>query len=177
MHRIRRVSLCLFAAVCLGGTALAEDAATPQQQVARLLGQGLDRSHERLRAKYVFLPFALVLRKGGEVEQYGGHSGDELDAATPDTLDVDPAKLLADLQQRVAREAKSPGDVVAVGFFLDTEVKLPNGRDSEAIEAELEHQSGFCETVFEPYGHVDGQDLAYGAQITTKRTGAVFPCK
>jgi hypothetical protein len=177
MHRIGRVSLCLLAAVGLSATALAEDAATPQQQVALLLGQGLAHSHERLRAKYVFLPFALVLRKGGAIEQLGGHSGGELDAATAETLDVDPAQVLADLQQSVARESKTRGDVVAVGFFSDTEIKLPDARDSKAIEAELEHRSGLCQTVFEPYGFVDGQDLATAAQITTKRKGVVFGCK
>jgi len=176
MHRIGRISLSLLAAACLGAPALAEDPATPEQAIARLLGQGLSHSHGRLRVKFTFQPFALVLRKGGAIEQLGGHSGDELDVQQDDRLFRDPTKVLADLQQQVATEVKTKGDVVAVGFFSAAEIKLPSGRDSDAIQADLETAGGSCTTVFEPYQWIDDETPGFDAQIRTKRKGTIFPC-
>ena len=176
MHRIARISLSLLAAAGLGASARAEQAQTPEQAISRLLGQGLGRAHDRLHAKYAFLPFALVLHKDGTVEQIGPGSGDIFDAQQDDTLEQDPAKVLAELQQQVIKESKTRADVVAVGFFSDTEIKLPDGSDSQAIQAEMEHAAGGCTTVYEPFNFMNDQSLAYGAQIRTKRKGIVFPC-
>ena len=184
MHRIGRVSLCLLvaagAAACAGGTAALEaPPATPQQGLDRLLKEGLFRSQQRLQAKYLFLPFALRLGKDGSVDMLGGRSGDIFDAQTSDTPEQNPAKLLAGLQQQVAKQAKTGRDIVAVGFFSDAQVKLPNGGDSEAIQADLEHSSGLCETVFEPYDWISDQSLSFGQQIRSPRegAGAVFSCR
>ena len=183
MHRIALLALALLAAACQGGSPVTRPIATvdvatasPPQAIDRVLSEGLEHAHQRLAAKYSFQPFALVLRKDGEIAQILGMSGDVLDVQTPDTLYVDPAKTMANLQRHVETEVKTRGDVVAVGFFLDTEVKLPNGSDSRAIEAELEHAAGSCATVFQPYGWVDVDSLAFAAQIKTTRKGTIFPC-
>jgi hypothetical protein len=55
-------------------------------------------------------------------------------------------------------------------------LKLPDGSDSDAIQAEMEHVSGYCADVFLPYGRVDGA-LTYGDEISTKGEGLVFRCK
>ena len=177
MPRIARLPLCLLAALA-AGPALSQDAAAPapEQAISRLLGEGLEHAHQRLDAKYALQPYALVMRKGGAIVQIGGHSGDELDSQTPDTLYRDPAQVLAELQKQVATEVKQKADVVAVGFFSIAEIKLPSGEDSSAIQAELEGAAGGCTTVYEPYGFLEDQTLAYGAQIRTKRKGTIFPC-
>jgi len=178
MHRIAPLTLLALAAIACAPAPdpSAAGAPAPDAAIARLLGEGIEHAHQRLGAKYAFQPYALVLNKGGAIEQLGGHSGDELDKQNPDRLFRDPTKVLADLQQQVAKEVKTGNDVVAVGFFSDVYIKLPNGSDSRAIQADLEGAAGGCETVYEPYGWVDVDSLAFGAQIKARRKGTIFPC-
>jgi len=175
LHSIAALGLGLSA--CAGAPVQVDPARTPEQQMERLLTEGLNQALEQVQAQYELLPFALVLHRDGSTEKLGGGSTDPLDTTNSQvSMAPDPAKLLAGLEQRVAREAKDRGDVTAVGFFSDTEVKLPSGQEKGAVRAGIEHASGACEEVFAPIGRV-GNDVVYDARITEKRRGVVFTCK
>ena len=123
-----------------------------------------------------FLPFAVIQHADGRIERILGPTGDELDALDTPELQGDPARALSLLERRVESEAKAKGDFQVVGVFSDDDVKLPDGRKSDAIQAEMEHVSGYCANVFLPYGRVENT-LSYGEQISAAGQGLVFRCQ
>jgi hypothetical protein len=175
-HRIGGIALFLVAAACGADAARAQEASTPQQQVERVVREGVGYAKIQLEQEFSFLPFALLEHADGRIERILGPTGDELDPLDTPEQQADPARALRRLERRVAREAKEKGDLRVVGIFSDAEVKLPDGSDSDAIQAEMEHVSGYCADVFLPYGRVVNT-LSWGNEISTKGEGLVFRCK
>jgi hypothetical protein len=174
-HRTGGIALFLLSTVSWTHGVRAEEASTPQQQVDRILREGIVHAKTQLEQEFSFLPFALMQHADGRIERILGPTGDELDPLDAPEQEADPARALKGLEERVAREAKAKGDLRVVGIFSDTEVKLPNGSDSDAIQAEMEQVSGYCADIFVPYGRVVNT-LTYGDEISTKGKGLVFRC-
>ena len=175
-HRSGGIPLFLFAAACWVDGARAQEAATPQQQVDQIVREGVGYAKVQLEQEFSFLPFAVIQHADGRIERILGPTGDELDALDTPDLQGDPARALTLLERRVEREAKAKGDFRVVGIFSDDDVKLPDGRQSDAIQAEMEHVSGYCANVFLPYGRVENT-LSYGEQISAAGQGLVFRCR
>jgi hypothetical protein len=165
-----------IAAACLAGGARAQEAATPQQQVDAVVKEGITYARAQIEQMFQFLPFAIVVHADGRSERIGGPTGAELDPVDAPEEEADPARALGELKRRVEREAKAEGDFRVVGIFSDTEVKLPDGKTSDAIQAGVEHVSGCCTDVFLPYGRVVN-GLAWGDPISSKGKGLVFSCR
>lgn len=175
-HRTGGIALFLFAAACWTHGARAEEASTPQQQVDRIVREGVVYAKTQLEQEFSFLPFALIQHADGRIERILGPTGAELDALDTPELQDDPNRALSLLELRVEREAKAKGDFSVVGIFSDDDVKLPDGRQSDAIQAEMEHVSGYCADIYLPYGRVENT-LSYGNEISTQGAGLVFRCK
>jgi len=175
-YRVGGIPLFLFAVVCLATGAGAQEKAMPQQQVDRILRQGLVTAKTQLEQEFSFLPFAVLEHADGRIETILGPTGAELDPLDTPEQQTRPGWALEQLERRVAREAKTKGDLRVVGIFSDAEVKLPDGSDSDAIQAEMEHVSGYCADVFLPYGRVVNT-FTYGDEIRAAGKGLVFRCK
>jgi hypothetical protein len=176
MHRAAGIPILLFAVACLVAAAGAQESATPQQQVDGVVRQGLLTAKTQLEQEFSFLPFAVLEHADGRIETLLGPTGDELDPLDTPELQADPARALEQLQRRVEREAKTRGDLRVIGIFSDDDVKLPDGTVSDAIQAEMEHVSGYCKDIFLPYGR-EVNNLTYGQEISTPGKGLVFRCK
>ena len=174
--RIAGIPLFLFAAACWAHPAGAQEAVTPQQQVDRIVREGVGYAKTQLEQEFSFLPFAVIQHADGRIERIFGPTGDELDALDTPELQGDPARALSLLERRVEREAKAKGDFRVVGVFSDDDVKLPDGHESDAIQAEMEHVSGYCANVYLPYGRVENA-LSYGEEISAAGQGLVFRCQ
>jgi len=175
-HRVVGIPLFLFAVACLAAGAGAEEQATPQQQVDRVVRQGLVTAKTQLEQTFSFLPFAVLEHADGRIETIPGPTLSEIDPLDTPEQQANPGWALEQLERRVTREAKANKDLRVVGIFSDAEVKLPDGSDSDAIQAEMEHVSGYCADVFLPYGRVENT-LTYGDEIRTKGRGLAFRCK
>jgi hypothetical protein len=171
------VVLWFFVLSCSAATGPAQQAATPQAEVERLLNEGMDIARRQLQAHFEFLPFAYVQHADGRVELISGPRGLELDPVRAPELEQDPAEALSELSQRVAREAAAARDFRVVGIFSDTQIVLRDGQRSDAIQAGMEHASGYCTEVYTPYGQLIGGELTFGEPVTTARRGAVFTCQ
>ena len=171
-----RILLAGVAAACIAGPARAQEAATPQQQVDAVVKQGVTSAKTQIEQMFAFLPFAIIVHADGRSERMRGPTGDELDPVDAPEQEADPGRALEELNQRVAREAKAKGDFRVVGIFSDAEVKLPDGKQSDAIQASMEHVSGYCTDVFVPYARVVN-DLSWGDPISSKGKGVVFSCR
>ncbi len=175
-RRTGRILLAGLATACLAGGARAQEAATPQQQVDAVVKEGVTYAKTQIQQMFQFLPFAIIVHADGRTEQIRGPTGAELDPVDAPEQEVDPGRALGELNRRVAREAKVKGDFRVVGIFSGAEIKLPDGRPSDAIQASVEHVSGYCTDVFLPYGRVVN-GLAWGDPISSQGKGVVFSCK
>jgi hypothetical protein len=175
-HRAGGIALFVFSTACCSAGARAADASTPQQQVERVVKEGVASAKTQLEQEFSFLPFALLEHADGRIERILGPTGNVLGPLDTPEQQADPAWALRQLERQVAREAKASGDLRVVGIFSDAEVKLPDGSDSDAIQAGMEHVSGYCADVFLPYARVVNS-LTYGDEISTKGEGLVFRCK
>jgi len=171
-----RILLAGVVAACLAGAARAQEAATPQQQVDAVVKEGVTYARTQIEQMFQFLPFAIIVHADGRSERIRGPTGAELDPVDAPEQEADPAWALSELSRRVAREAKAKGDFRVVGIFSDAAVKLPDGKPSDAIQASMEHASGYCTDVFVPYARVVN-DLTWGDPISSKGKGLVFSCK
>lgn len=178
VRRNRRggIPLFLFAALLGADGAGAQDTPTAQQQVEGIVREGVAYAKIQLEQEFSFLPFAVIQHADGRIERLLGPTGAELDALDTPELQADPDRALSLLELRVERLAKAKGDFSVVGIFSDDDVKLPDGRQSDAIQAEMEHVSGYCADVYLPYGRVEST-LTYGEQISEPGQGLVFRCK
>jgi hypothetical protein len=174
MDRLGPVTLLALA--CLAGAAAAQPAATPQQQVDAVVKDGVAYAKTQIEQTFSFLPFAIVVHADGRSERMRGPTGDELDPLDTPEQSADPGWALQQLNERVRRAAKETNDLRLVGIFSDAEVKLPDGRASDAIQASMEHASGYCTDVFVPYSRVEN-DLVWGDPISSPGKGVAFSCK
>jgi hypothetical protein len=171
-----RILLAGLAAACLAGAARAQEAATPQQQVDAVVKEGVTYAKTQIEQMFSFLPFAIVMHADGRTERFRAPTGDELDPVDAPEQEADPGWALEQLNRRIAREATVKGDFRVVGIFSNAEVALPDGKQSDAIQASMEHASGYCTDVFLPYARVVN-DLTWGDPISSKGKGLVFSCK
>jgi len=171
-----RILLAGVVAACLAGAARAQEAATPQQQVDAVVKEGVTYARTQIEQMFQFLPFAIIVHADGRSERIRGPTGAELDPVDAPEQEADPGWALSELSRRVAREATAKGDFRVVGIFSDAEVKLPDGKPSDAIQASMEHASGYCTDVFVPYARVVNE-LTWGDPISSKGKGLVFSCK
>jgi hypothetical protein len=176
-HRIGGIPLFVLAAACSATGAGAQQAATtPKEQVDRIVREGMVTARTQLDQEFSFLPFAVLEHADGRVETILGPTGDELDPLDTPELQADPARAQKQLERRVVREAKTRGDLRVIGIFSDDDVKLADGTVSDAIQADMEHVSGYCVDIFLPYGR-EVNNLTYGKEISTPGKGLVFRCK
>jgi len=110
-----------------------------------------------------------VLRDDGEVELVRAPEV-ELVPAVEGHAD-DPAKALEGVVEKL-RASKS--DYRAVAIFSDVSIAM-HGKQTDAIQAGLEHVSGYCVDVFTPYGRMVQNEPVYGEPVSAKRQGKVFP--
>ena len=135
MHRGSGVALLLLAAAVGAREGRAQDAAAAKQQVDEILRDGLSYAKTQIEQEFSFLPFAVIRHADGRIERILGPTGDELDPLDTPELQAHPERALEQLQRRVQQQAKARGDFQVVGIFSDAEVKLPDGADSDAIQA------------------------------------------
>lgn len=176
----RRVGAALLVLATTGwaAAALAQPADGAKQPIESVLREGIGTAKIQIEQTFSFDPFAVVEHSDGRLETLAGQSGGKwLEPIDSPELQADPKLALEQLRRRVKRLAEEKGDLAAVGIFIDDDVKLPDGSDSDAIHAELEQVSGSCVDVFVPYGR-SGENVEYGDEIREKGDGGlVFRCR
>ena len=71
--------------------------------------------------------------------------------ADPGDEDVQPAELLAFLEMSL-RQGVTEGKYRAIALFVDVRVEVPGQVEkTDAVQAGLEHRTGYCVDVFLPY--------------------------
>ena len=85
-----------------------------------------------------------------------------------------PADQLVVLLEAGLRERAASGTLRASAVFVDVIIALA-GVESEALQARLEHVSGYCVDVFLPYERSETGETRFREPITNARDGTVFP--
>lgn len=149
-----------FAPVVVGGTEM-----DPKEEVESLLNEGFPFAQQQLAEHGEFYPFAFALTTEGKAAAVGAHTGEE----RPDS-----AAVLSFLVKGL-RKAARDGQYRAVALFVDVRVVGPGGDGkTDAVQAGLEHESGYCVDVFLPYEERPDGTVAYGELFASPREGSVF---
>jgi hypothetical protein len=139
-----------------------EQSEAAKAQVEALMNEGFDFAHRMLLEHGEFHPFAVVASCEGELRHVAGWDGRELP----------PGIELLDLISRGLRE--EAGELLAVALFSNVAV---GSRETEshgdAVQAALEHSSGYAVNVYLPYVSADGV-LDLGEVFAAPRVPTVF---
>ncbi len=141
------------------------DPENAKSEVETLLNQGLPFAEQLLDEKGQFFPFAFALDSDGDPIAVGADPGDE---------DVQPAELLAFLEMSL-RQGVTEGKYRAIALFVDVRVEVPGQVEkTDAVQAGLEHKTGYCVDVFLPYEKQDDDSVVYGDLFAGPRQSSVF---
>lgn len=106
-----------------------------------------------LREYGEFYPYGGYVKPDGEIVHVGAKSGH---------TDHPKSQELIDLLQGSFREMARAKQCKATAIICDVKVKLPDSdRKSDAIQACLDHESGYSVKVFFPYELIAGE-IVYG---------------
>lgn len=174
-----RIAVCI-AALCHAaaaapdeGTAPAATAApektaaptAPETDVRELMNYGVALARQILRDHTGFHPFAFVLDTDGKIGQ----------VALSEGRDHEGTVLLTTLGE-LLRARAGGGRYRAVAIMADVHI-AHDGEETDAIQAGLEHASGYCTNVYFPYERSDEGTLTLAEAISSTRKGTVFgPC-
>ncbi len=162
-----RVFACVlamaFASPALG---VETEAPTPEKELQRLLQEGNARAKADLEAGVHFLAFAYVKHRDGEVRVVDTPAMKGVGTSHERYKRV-PSEALDELLKKLRDGQEGAGGYRAVAIFTDDEVRI-EGKKTSAIQAGLEHESGYCVNVFTPYGRVM-RELVFGKQVSSKR--------
>ncbi len=147
-------------------------ALTPQQELQRLLREGNVRARDQVEAGIEFLPYAYVKLRDGSVRVV-----DPPRQMKRQANERVPDEAFADLLEKLEEERKASGGFRAVAIFTDDEVKI-EGRKTFAVQAGLEHESGFCLDVFTPYRRMARGEVVHRKAVSSQRPeGLILDCK
>ncbi|MDJ0848139.1 MAG: hypothetical protein QNK04_07170 [Myxococcota bacterium] len=143
-----------------------------EQQLERLARAGRARARDHLEVGNQFAAFALVMERDGRVRR--------VESPLTSTGGVgerrrvnDPTRAYAELVEEL-RANRS--DYQAVGIFAVASVAVA-GRQTRAVKAGLEHESGTCEQRVVPFRRSAARRLTHGEPVRSKREGEVFDCR
>ncbi len=157
-----------LASTALGKAFAKEKAApTPQQELQQLLHEGNARARDSLEAGIEFLAFAYEKHRDGEVRVVNAPAAKGASHTSHRGFQRVPSQALDELVKKLRDEQAAAGGYRAVAIFTDDEVRI-EGKKTSAIQAGLEHESGYCVNVFTPYGRVM-RELVFGKQVSSKR--------
>ncbi len=164
-----RTLFCILA-IALASPAFGEEkqAPTPQQELERLLREGNARAKASLEAGVDFLAFAYVKHRDGEVRVVDAPALKGASHTTHRGFQRVPSKALDELVKKLRDGQEAAGGYRAVAIFTDDEVRI-EGKKTSAIQAGLEHESGYCVNVFTPYGRLLEAELVYGKSVSSER--------
>jgi hypothetical protein len=166
---------CAIALAMLLVTSAAAEESTPEQQVEALLRVGLAHAKDMLEGGQEFDPYAYVARSNGSTARIEG--ADEYadpNLTGPGGGEIGPEKALERIVQKLTSEQRKAADLVTIGIFVDTDIKLPKLGETSAVQARMEHESGFCTDVYYPYSRLVEDELVFGHPVSTHNDGAVF---
>lgn len=169
---MRALSLFITVATLFAGAAIADDR-TPVEQVEGLLKLGLAHAKDILEGGEEFDPFAYVAHSDGSTARVGG-TGVIDDGNTQSGAEIGPEAAIERIEKQLVAERESRGDLVTIGIFADTEIKLPKLGTTSAVQARMEHESGYCTDVYYPYSRLSEGELVFGRAVSTHNDGAVF---
>jgi hypothetical protein len=169
---MRVLSLLVAMSMVLAGSAVADDR-TPIEQVEQLLKVGLAHAKDILEGGAEFDPYAYVARSNGSTDRVGGENRFG-GGNTPGGEEIGPEAAIEGIVKQLVDERESRGDLVTIGIFADTEIKLPKLGTTSAVQARMEHESGYCTDVYYPYSRLDEGELVFGHAVSTHNDGAVF---
>jgi len=177
-----RSALALALLYCLSCAGSADrPTATPEQQVERLMKQGLGVARGRLERGLSLWPYAYAELASGRIVRIGSPGtqteADSL-AGVEATGPIEPDAALDQLTAHLASQQAQQKRYRAVAIFSEVEVRLPKRGETSAIQVGLEQISGYCKAVYYPYGKLVQGELVLGEPVTEEHRGAVFEkCK
>lgn len=134
----------------------------PKEEVEALMNEGFGFAEKMLSDHGEFHPFGVALTKGGEIRHVAAWDGRELP----------PGRELAELLANGLRETVA--EYEAVAMFMNVTVRAaPGGSGRDAVQAALEHLSGYAVDVFLPYRIENGEVLVEPV-FASRRLPSVF---
>jgi len=162
-----RIAACI-AALCLASAAASDEtasSATPEADVRKLMNYGVALARQILDDHPAFHPFAFVMDPDGKIGQ----------VALSEGRDHEGAVLLASLGEILHTRA-AEGRYRAVAIMADVRI-AHDGKETDAIQAGLEHATGYCLNVYFPYKRSEEGALTLEEALSAAREGTVFdPC-
>lgn len=137
---------------------------TPEAEVRTLGDYGIAYTTRALQSGAQFYPFAFVMRHDGAIQRLAPSEMPRF-PTQEELLETLVAGLA---EEEVHRKYK------AVAIVVDVVIAMPGGRESEAIQLGLEHESGFCRNVFYPYTLSEEGRLKFEKPLSGKRRSRIF---
>ena len=147
----------------------AAEGGSPKDQTEELLNAGIPFAEKMIGKNGEFYPFAFAMTAAGKVVAVAAPAPSDHPKST---------EVIGDLTTAL-RAGVSGGKYKATAIFSDVRVQPPSKPDkTDAVQASLEHASGYCVDVFVPYSRgADGKPV-FGDLFAQKRTGTVVDtCK
>jgi len=160
----RRLGCAVLLIAAVAGPAAAEEPAAAPEDVALLVEGGVEIAKKELVERGELAPFAFFMALDGRVQRVTPKQGVELP----------PSEALLELLQASFRQRAAAGECRAIAVFADVVIALPDGRQSDALQAGVEHRSGFCANYFYPYRRAPDGALAFEPLVSGRRRGVVF---
>ncbi|MEI8592670.1 hypothetical protein [Photobacterium sp. Hal280] len=150
--------LLVFSGFCLGG-AVQEGKEESQELMDAVLPLA-----ERLLSEYgEFFPYGGAMTPEGKIISVAAYGGDEHPASSE----------VIDMLHKAFHTAAKNKEYKATALVYDVRVQLANGKPSDALAIELDHESGYSIVVMLPYILSNGQ-LQYGEISAQAGEGNVF---
>ena len=156
-----RALFCILAlALASPASGKEKPAPTPQQELERLLREGNARARDSLEAGVEFLAFAHVKHRDGKVRV--------VNAPAMKGASHTPHRGFQRVPSQALDELAAAGGYRAVAIFTADEVRI-EGKKTSAIQAGLEHESGYCVNVFTPYTRLREAEVLFGKRVSSQR--------
>jgi hypothetical protein len=136
---------------------------TPQAQVEALMNEGLGFAEHLLAKHGEFFPFAISMHPLGETRHINVYDANERPS---------PQQVIDLLIKALCELAKS-GESKAIALIVNTTITRDGKASGDAVQAGLEHQSGYCVNVLFPYS-LDSGALRVDDPFALSRDPVVF---
>jgi hypothetical protein len=134
----------------------------PKQDCTRLMNSVVVFAKKMLQEHGEFRPYGGYLTVGREIVDVGVDLEDKVPAAVA-------VQMLAEDFQGKART----GVIVASAIVFMVNIRCPDGRMSDAIQVNLDHQESYSAEVFYPFTVNDGK-VTYEAIFAQAGSGGIF---
>jgi len=138
---------------------------TPKEEVEALMNEGIAFATKLLSEHGEFFPFGVTMHSLGEIQYVAAYDGDE----------HPPSEEIANLLLAAFRDRATAGEYKATAIFINVTLRdQTDGSGRDAVQAGLDHLSGYSVNVFFPYSLSQSGNVEFDDLVATARESTIF---